>query len=55
MGLFFRGFRVKHMIEFKCALLCDGCLIMVPRDYFHMASPALDGGFIDAFPILLQE
>lgn len=55
MRSFFRGFRVKHMIEFKCALLCDGCLIMVPRDHFHNASPALDGCFVDAVPILLQE
>jgi hypothetical protein len=57
MGLFFRGFRDKHMMEFKCALLCDGCIIMVPRDHFHNAtrSPALHGCFVDDFPILLQE
>jgi hypothetical protein len=42
MGSFFRGFRDKHMMEFKCALLCDGCIIMVPRDYFH-DSPASFG------------
>lgn len=35
MGSFFRGFRDKHMLEFMCALLRGGCIIMVPRDSFH--------------------
>jgi hypothetical protein len=51
MGSFFRGFRAKHMMEFKCALFCDGCISMVPRDHFHNASPGLDGCFVDSFPI----